>query len=173
MSSTPRVIGCISSSVRCRVKVRQMTYDAGQTFVGAHERKLLLYEQMELLSTKLEEFSDPAQLQSEEQLAVFQTLLNRRGELIRQIDQIDEEIYQLKERGLVPPSDGELDRIIDSLRRIGQRIQTSNGNIGSFLEKGMTELRQETKKVQEGRQSSRAYTRKGDLGEGFFIDKRR
>ena len=64
---------------------------------------------------------------------------------------------------MVPPSDGELDRIIDSLRRIGQRIQTSNGNIGSFLEKGMTELRQETKKVQEGRQSSRAYTRKGDL----------
>ncbi len=151
----------------------EMTYDAGQTFVGAHEQKLLLYEQMELLSTKLEEFSDSAQLQSEEQLAVFQTLLDRRGELIRQINQIDEEIYELQERGLTSQSDDELDRIIDSIRRIGQRIQESNEKIGAFLEKGMDELRQETKKVQEGRQSSRAYTKKGDMGEGFFIDKRR
>ena len=151
----------------------EMTYDAGQTFVGAHEQKLLLYEQMELLSTKLEEFSDSAQLQSEEQLAVLQTLLGRRGELIRQINQIYEEIYELQERGLTSQSDDELDRIIDSIRRIGQRIQESNEKIGAFLEKGMDELRQETKKVQEGRQSSRAYTKKGDMGEGFFIDKRR
>ena len=97
MSSTPRVIGCISSSVRCRVKVRQMTYDAGQTFVGAHERKLLLYEQMELLSTKLEEFSDPLSSRVRNSLLYFKPFLID-GELIRQIDQIDEEIYQLKER---------------------------------------------------------------------------
>ena len=173
MSFMLRVIGCTSSSRPYRARVREMTYDAAQEFLGAHEQKLLLYEQMELLSTKLEEFSDPAKLQTDEQLAAFQVLLHRRGELIRQIEQIDEDIHELEERGFVSRSDADLDRIIDSLRQIGQNIHESNVRLGAFLEKRVAELKQETKKVQEGRQSSRAYTKKDDLGEGFFIDKRR
>ncbi len=137
-----------------------------------YERKLELFRKLGELSSEMAGFT-PERLVDEEGAAeLFQGLVQQREAIMKQADEITAQINQVQVavgEYLSP----ELESLQRDLRAEGARIQAHNQSIEAVVKTALTDLREKTKKIQEVRQSHRAYDSRVLASEGSFIDKRR
>ncbi len=111
----------------------------------------------------------PLQLAGDDEVGEkFFKLLDERTVLIGKIDDLTLEIESLDEK----TGEG-----VDLLKRALQEeiacIQDLNEIVENLVKKSLDQLRDETRKLQSGKQSNRAYIGRVRSAEGSFIDKRR
>lgn len=133
-----------------------------------YEQKLNLFQKLAKLSEKLAGFSSDDLVGENTSLEELETFLLQREKLIAKINVIDGEINKSKD---IP--DKKVICFKKSLAEIGEIIKKSDAKAELAIKEGLSQLRQKTKKIREGKQSSRAYSPSGDAGEGVFVDKRR
>lgn len=138
--------------------------------LALYQQKLSLFEQLEKLSATMAEFS-PDQLAIDDQAAeVFVHLLDQRTVLIGQIDQIAERIGLHNQDAL---EGDQLEACKMALHEKIVAIQTHNTGIEATVKASLEQIREQAKKLQEGKQSNKAYGARPPTTEGSFIDKRR
>ncbi|NLJ81347.1 MAG: hypothetical protein GX335_10020 [Firmicutes bacterium] len=135
-----------------------------------YQQKLALFKELEQLSLESTQFSS-SQLPAEDNLQKLEGLLGKRADLIKKIDVLDQKLAGLAEEKA--KSGREVEVLKKSLQRIGTRIQSRDQKLKKALREGLGDLRLQAKELQKKRESGRAYSRGGDAGEGFFVDKRR
>ncbi len=133
-----------------------------------YQRKLDLFRGLGKISAKMAEFA-PLQLAGDDEVGEkFFKLLDERTVLIGKIDDLTLEIESLDEK----TGEG-----VDLLKRALQEeiacIQDLNEIVENLVKKSLDQLRDETRKLQSGKQSNRAYIGRVRSAEGSFIDKRR
>lgn len=133
-----------------------------------YEQKLELFQKLGQISGEMAAFTSERLINEEGAAEEFQDLLQLRETIMNEVDQLTTQIKKL-ENGAVP----ELEDLTIAIRAEGAKIETHNQTIEAVVKTALDELREKTKKAQEGRQSSRAYDTRIPAGEGAFIDKRR
>lgn len=134
-----------------------------------YRQKLDLFQKLvELTDAMLEYTAD--QLYSDNPAAEqFTKLLAKRTSLINQIDGLDTKI-----EGTASENGQEL---LTSLRyELGvkmRKLQCQNERLEQVVKNSLEQLREQGQKLQEGKQSNRAYIGRRLSTEGSFIDKRR
>lgn len=120
------------------------------------------------ISGEMATFTSERLIDEEGAAEEFQDLLQLRETIMGEVDQLTSEIKKL-ENGTAP----KFEDLARAIRAEGAKIETYNQTIEAVVKTAIDELREKTKKVQEGRQSNRAYDTRIPAGEGAFIDKRR
>lgn len=137
--------------------------------VDLYQQKLELFKQLGKLSQAMAEFA-PSLLVADDAVGdEFFTLFDERAVLIRKIDQLTEEIQSHSDLG----DDEEVRLLKRALQEEIARIQGQNESVESLVKRSLEQLRDETKKLQSGKKSNRAYVGRIPSAEGAFIDKRR
>lgn len=135
-----------------------------------YQKKINLFEELEELSVTMAEFSPEQLAKDDGQGDLFLNLLDRRTVLIAKIDQLTEQILPLEEK-TTPNS--RLNELKQELQKILQNMQSLNGIIEVKVKTSLNQIRDQAKKLQDGKQSNRAYVARTPATEGSFIDKRR
>lgn len=134
-----------------------------------YQQKLNLFRQLGKLSTAMAEFA-PLQLIGDDEMGdKFFKLLDERTVLMGEIDELTEEIQSLDNQG----ADEEVELLKRALQEEMMGIQDTNEVVETLVKRSLDQLREETKKLQSGKQSNRAYIGRVPSAEGSFIDKRR
>jgi len=141
-----------------------------KVIVELYQRKLNLFQQLGKLSASMAEFS-PEQLISDDEAGEgFLRLLDERAAIIGQIDDLTKRMESLDEDEEIQEEVGLLKR---ALQEEIMRLQEQNEVIEAVAKRSLHQLREETRKLQSGKQSNRAYIGRVGNTEGSFIDKRR
>lgn len=129
-----------------------------------YERKLALLRQLKELTNQALAFT-PEELVQDDHAheRVLQLLAEREG-LMASIDQLDRELAQ----GIAKAAEAHK----EALRAELLQIQEQNARLEEVFQKSLAQLREQTRKIQDGRQSQRAYFSRPSP-EGAFIDTKR
>lgn len=136
-----------------------------------YEQQLELFHELGQLSAEMAAFTSEQLIDEEGATELFQGLLQQRETIMKEIDRLTTQIQQLeKVEGNSLESIGHLQT---ALRAEAAKIEAHNQILEAVVKTALDELRERTKKVQEGRHSHRAYEARVPASEGSFIDKRR
>ncbi|HHY10020.1 MAG TPA: hypothetical protein GX528_05580 [Firmicutes bacterium] len=136
--------------------------------VELYKQKLALFRKLAEISEKLADFSADDLMAENGALADLEAFLEKRDGLIEKIDALDKQLVGLagEPSRAVKPLKGSLVKIAEDIRKNDAKAELS-------VKDGLKQLRRQRRKIQEGKQSSRAYGPRGDVHEGVFVDKRR
>lgn len=133
-----------------------------------YREKLDLFRDLAEVSAEMAGYTGERFVQEDGAIENFQSLLQKRESIISQVDKLDQQISESRQ----DPSERET-AVIGEIRILATQIIHYNETIEAVAKTALAQLRDETKKVQEGRQSHRAYDGRISPSEGAFIDKRR
>lgn len=137
-----------------------------------YQEKLNQFQELGKLSQDMAEFTSDQLMTDDAAGARFLNLLDLRTVLINQIEDHSGVILTLEKEG--KPEELQSVKLIKrSLREEMMKIRDRNEIIESLLKGSLNQLREEAQKLQEGKQSNRAYVARVPFTEGSFIDKRR
>lgn len=134
-----------------------------------YREKLALFEELNRLSLEMSSISHERLLNDDQAMDSFYKLVERREQLMVRIDELSLKISKIEAED-TRDSVLELQR---SLREHGEAIEESNKMIESTVKTALQALKKKAKKLQEGKQTHRAYAGRAVSIEGAFIDKRR
>ncbi|WP_461361278.1 hypothetical protein [Candidatus Darwinibacter acetoxidans] len=130
-----------------------------------YQKKLDLFRQLRKLTEEIGGLTAEQLVNEDQAHERLLKLLGEREGLMEQIDRLD---LQLAECG----EEEAAQAVQDALRGEMLQIQEHNARVENALQSGLAQLRQEAKRIKEGRQSQRAYFG-GSSAEGAFIDTKR
>jgi hypothetical protein len=140
-----------------------------KVLIDLYQRKLDLFRQLGKLSASMAEFA-PDQLIADDEVGEdFFKLLDERTVIIGQIDELTKQIQSHEEEGAVQ----EVEMLKCALQEEMIKLQGHNEAVETVVKRSLEQLREETRKLQSGKQSNRAYIGRVRSAEGSFIDKRR
>ena len=140
-----------------------------KVLVELYQRKLDLFRQLGRLSASMAEFA-PDQLIGDDGVGEdFFQLFDERTTIIGQIDELTKEIQSHEDAGV----DQEVGLLKRALQEEMMKLQGQNEVVETVVKRSLDRLRDETRKLQSGKQSNRAYIGRARSAEGSFIDKRR
>lgn len=133
-----------------------------------YQKKYELFQELAKITEKMAQFTTESLVKEEGTIEEFQSLLQQRETLMNQVDQLGSE-----SSGLDLNQVERARELQTSIQAEALKIQKYNESIEAVAKTALSQLREKTKKVQEGRQSSKAYDGRLPMSEGAFIDKRR
>lgn len=133
---------------------------------GLYLQKLALFQRLGGLSREMTSLSAKQLFNDDQALTTLQKLMQEREQVMAAIDKVNSQIES--DESIVP------DRKTESLLQSeAGTIEKHNENIEKTVKAVLADLKEEAKKLREGKQSHRAYAGRGTSAEGSFIDKRR
>lgn len=130
-----------------------------------YKQKLEYFCQLRRVTGEIAQFT-PGQLVDEDEAHErLLRLLEEREQLMSLVDALDAELAQ---RGGAGPEDYVRSALLDEM----SQIRELNSRVEEVLQGSLVQLREEARKIKEGKHSQRAYLG-GASAEGAFIDKRR
>lgn len=135
-----------------------------------YQQKLALFQKLGQVSNKMAGFTADELVTDDEVLELIEKLLVSRTEIMGQIDEISTQISLVEGEKAQDPSFEPLQRAI---QEVAAGIEAPNEIIERTVKISLENLRERTKKLQDGKQSNRAYAGRISASEGSFIDKRR
>lgn len=140
-----------------------------KVLVELYQRKLKLFRQLGKLSTSMAGFAPDQLIGDDEVGGSFFKLFDERTVLIGEINDLTTQIQSYEDAG----ADQEVELLKRALQEEVVKLQDQNEAIETVVKRSLDDLRQESRKLQSGKQSNRAYIGRVRSAEGFFIDKRR
>lgn len=140
--------------------------------IDLYEQKLSLFRKLGKVSEAMTGFSPHDLAKDDEAGDQFLSLLDERMAIMGKIDVISHQI--LSQAGEKDQEESEQVRLLKrALQEEMERIQAANQVVEAMVKNSLHQLREQARKLQEGRQSNRAYAGRAPNIEGSFIDKRR
>lgn len=135
-----------------------------------YQKKLVLFEGLALISATMAKYTVDELIDEDGAAEDFKSLLQQREGLMARVDQLEQEIAVLEGQTNLDSSCNDLK---GSLKEAALRVEALNIAIEAIVKEAVSELRSRTRRVREGRQSSRAYDNRVPSSEGAYVDKRR
>lgn len=129
-----------------------------------YEQKLFLFHELNQVTDQMLKFSVAELVNDDNTEERFAELLTKRAELMQQIDELDAQF-----KG----SSVEENPWREKLQAEMIKLQGKNERLEQVVQGSLQHLRQEARKLKEGKQSQKAYLGRVASSEGAFIDKRR
>lgn len=141
--------------------------------VDLYHQKLAFFKNLSGLTDTMVKYT--AQELHNDDVAVrrFVNLLEERNSIMDKIDLLDAKIIEAAEGRKKQEADDTLAILNRDLQATMVKMQSQNELIEQIVMENLAQIREEAKKLQDGKQSNRAYIGRVPSTEGSFIDKRR
>ncbi|MDI9414117.1 MAG: hypothetical protein QM401_11200 [Bacillota bacterium] len=137
-----------------------------------YQEKLVLFQELNKVTDEIVALPCEKLVEDDDALEKIQKSLETRQDIMDKIEEVSLKIRDFSKEISDPPGHSVL-ILQKALQEEIRKIQAQNKNVEGTVKKSLVELRQRTKKAQDGRQTNRAYAGRITDSEGSFIDKRR
>lgn len=139
--------------------------------VELYQQKLALFKKLSNLTDAMAKYTAQELYNDDAASERFMNLLAERSSIMEQIDLLDGEIEATE--GKKEQDTETLATLNHDLQATMVKIESQNELIEQVVKENLGKIREQAKKLQDGKQSNRAYIGRVPSSEGSFIDKRR